>query len=153
VSVAVIRTERGAFKFALLSDKAPKTVENFSSLARKGFYANLKFHRVIPGVLIQGGDPAGDGTGGPGYSIKAEFNGHPFGPGTVGMARTSDPDSAGSQFFVARREMSQWNGQYTAFGQVIEGMDVVDAIQKDDRMLEVTVEDVPRDRVPADLLR
>lgn len=153
VPIAVIKTEKGVIKLVLLRKIAPNHVRNFVALANRGYFNNLLFHRVIPNVIIQTGDPKGDGTGGPGYSIKAEFSDHPYGAGTVGMARTSDPDSAGSQWFIAMREMPQWVHTYTVFGQVLEGMDVVRAIQRGDRMQEVRIDYVPDDKVPAELLK
>jgi len=128
--VAVFETSMGTFKFAFLMDKAPNTCSNFITLANKGFYTNLVFHRVIDGFMIQGGCPKGDGTGGPGYQIKAEFNDTKHVPGVVSMARSSDPNSAGSQFFICVGVASHLDGQYTAFGKVTEGYDVVQKISK-----------------------
>ena len=128
--VAVVETSMGTFKIAFLTDKAPKTCENFVTLAKKGFYNGLCFHRVIAGFMIQGGCPKGDGTGGPGYMIKAEFNDTKHVPGVVSMARASDPNSAGSQFFICIGSPSHLDGQYTAFGKVTEGYDVVEKIGK-----------------------
>lgn len=113
---------------------APNTVANFISLVEKGFYDGLIFHRVIPGFMIQGGDPSGDGSGGPEYSIKGEFSSNGFENnlkherGVISMARTSDPNSAGSQFFIMVEEASSLDGEYAAFGKVVEGMETVDAI-------------------------
>lgn len=113
---------------------APNTVANFISLVEDGFYDGLTFHRVIPGFMIQGGDPAGDGSGGPGYSIAGEFTTNGFENtmkherGVISMARTQDPNSAGSQFFIMVAEASHLDGDYAAFGKVIEGMETVDAI-------------------------
>lgn len=133
--LAVIETNLGTIKFKFLDDKAPGHVKNFVDLAKKGFYDGTRFHRVIPGFMIQGGDPnskSGDrsrmGTGGPGYQVKAEFNDTPHLRGIVSMARSQDPNSAGSQFFICVDAAPFLNGQYTAFGQVVEGMDVVDKI-------------------------
>lgn len=118
----------------LYPEVAPNTVNNFISLIQDGFYDGLIFHRVIPGFMIQGGDPDGNGTGGPGYSIKGEFTSNDFKNelkhkrGVLSMARSQSPDSAGSQFFIMHEESSQLDGDYAAFGQVIEGMDVVDDI-------------------------
>lgn len=133
--VAVIETNLGTIKFKFLSDKAPGHVENFEKLAKKGFYDGTRFHRVIPGFMIQGGDPnsksgnrATMGTGDPGYKIKAEFNDTKHIRGIVSMARSSDPDSAGSQFFICVDDASFLDNKYTAFGQVVSGMDVVDKI-------------------------
>ncbi|MEK7765304.1 MAG: peptidylprolyl isomerase [bacterium] len=153
VKTAVIRTERGTIRFVLLDKIAPRHVENFVALTNKGYYQNLLFHRVLPGVLIQGGDPKGDGTGGPGYAVKAEFSDYPHTAGTVGMARTDDPDSAGSQFFIARKDMPNWNGTYTVFGQVYEGLDVVNAVAAGEHLLDVRIVEVERAKLPQDILR
>ena len=118
---------------------APNTVANFISLVDKGFYDGLIFHRVIPDFMIQGGDPSGTGTGGPEYSIKGEFSSNDFENnlkherGVISMARSSDPDSAGSQFFIMVKESTQLDGEYAAFGKVLEGMETVDAIVGVDR--------------------
>ena len=119
----------------LYPDKAPNTVNNFISLVNSGFYDGLGFHRVIEGFMIQGGDPAGNGTGGPGYSIKGEFAMNGFAKndikhlrGVLSMARAMSPNSAGSQFFIMHKNAAHLDGQYAAFGKVIEGMDVVDGI-------------------------
>ena len=153
VRVTTVRTEHGAFRFVLLDAVAPNTVKNFVKLARTGYYQNLLFHRVIPGTLIQGGDPKGDGTGGPGYTIKAEFSTRPHVPGAVAMARRPDPDSAGSQWYVCLAALPELDGKYTVFGQVFEGLDVCAAVQKGDRMLDVTIAHVKRELVPAEALR
>ena len=131
---AVISTSHGEMTVELWNDVAPKHVENFLKLGREGFYDNLKFHRILPGFMIQGGCPQGDGTGGPGWSVDAEFNDREHQPGTLSMARSSDPNSAGSQFFICltREKCQHLDGEYTAFGQVVEGMDVVDALAKTD---------------------
>ena len=124
----------GVFKAELYPDVAPNTVNNFISLVKKGFYDGLCFHRVISGFMIQGGDPKGTGSGGPGYSIKGEFSANGFRndlsqeKGVLSMARTMAPNSAGSQFFVMHEFSPHLDGQYAAFGKVIEGQDVVDAI-------------------------
>ena len=124
----------GVFKAELYPDVAPNTVNNFISLVKKGFYDGLCFHRVISGFMIQGGDPKGTGSGGPGYSIKGEFSANGFRndlsqeKGVLSMARTMGPNSAGSQFFVMHEFSPHLDGQYAAFGKVIEGQDVVDAI-------------------------
>ena len=123
-------------RIELYPNEAPKTVENFIELAEKGFYNGLTFHRIVPGFVIQGGDPNGDGTGGPGYNIKGEFtqngvkNTIMHTRGVISMARSSHPDSAGSQFFIVLENAHHLNGEYAAFGKVIEGMDVVDSIVK-----------------------
>ena len=123
------------FKAELYPDKAPNTVNNFLSLVKKGYYNGLIFHRVIAGFMIQGGDPNGTGTGGPGYHIPGEFSGNGFAQndikhvrGVLSMARAGHPDSAGSQFFVMHDDANYLDGQYAAFGKVIEGMETVDAI-------------------------
>ena len=118
----------------LYPEVAPNTVNNFVSLVKKGFYDGLIFHRVIPGFMIQGGDPQGVGMGGPGYTIPGEFSGNGFKndlkhtPGVLSMARTMDPDSAGSQFFVMVASAPHLDGQYAAFGKVIEGLETANAI-------------------------
>ena len=131
---AVIATSRGEMTVELWNDVAPKHVENFLKLAGEGFYDNLSFHRILPDFMIQAGCPRGDGTGGPGWSVDAEFNDREHQPGTLSMARSSDPNSAGSQFFICltRERCRHLDGEYTAFGQVVEGMDVVDALAKTD---------------------
>ncbi len=110
-------TSEGKITLDMLPDVAPGHVKNMVALAKIGFYDGLTFHRVIRGFMIQGGCPEGTGTGGPGYHIKAEFNKTPHKPGVLSMARTSDPDSAGSQFFICLEEVPHLDGQYTAFGQ------------------------------------
>lgn len=127
---AIISTEFGDLTVELWNDVAPKHVENFLKLAKSGFYDNLNFHRIIPGFVIQGGCPNGTGTGGPGWSVAAEFNDRQHVPGTLSMARSSDPDSAGSQFFICltREQCQHLDGQYTAFGQVVEGLDIVEKL-------------------------
>lgn len=134
-TIAVIETNLGTIKFKFLNDKAPGHVKNFIDLAKKGFYDGTRFHRVIPGFMIQGGDPnskSGDrsrmGSGDPGYKIKAEFNDTKHIRGIVSMARSSSPDSAGCQFFICVANANFLDNQYTAFGQVTEGLDVVDKI-------------------------
>ncbi len=129
-SVAVVETSIGTFKFKFLEDKAPGTCKNFIDLTNKGFYNGLIFHRIIPNFMIQGGCPDGTGMGGPGYKIAAEFNDVKHAPGIVSMARSQDPNSAGSQFFICTAPVPHLDGQYTAFGEVIEGYDVVDKIGK-----------------------
>lgn len=122
-------------KGELYPDKAPKTVENFEKLANEGFYDGLNFHRVIPGFMIQSGDPAGNGTGGPGYSIPGEFKANGFAQndlkhtrGVLSMARAQDPNSAGSQFFIMHADSPWLDGQYAAFGKVTSGMEGVDHV-------------------------
>jgi peptidylprolyl isomerase/peptidyl-prolyl cis-trans isomerase B (cyclophilin B) len=139
--VAVIRTSRGTIVFKFFPVDAPIAVENFKKLAQKGFYNKLKFHRVVPDFVIQGGDPNGDGTGGPGYTIQDEFNARPHLEGTVAMARTEAPNSAGSQFYICLSTLPQLDGKYTVFGQVTEGLDVIHEIQVGDAIESVTVEE------------
>lgn len=134
--VALIKTYAGDLVVEFWSDVAPKTVENFKKLARQGFYDGTAFHRVIRDFMIQGGDPLTKdpgmesrwGTGDPGYKIKAEFNGRSHQKGVLSMARSQHPDSAGCQFFVVHGDASFLDRQYTAFGQVIKGLDVLDRI-------------------------
>jgi len=121
-------TDQGVIELDLWPDVAPKTVENFVTLAQKGFYNGLTFHRIIPGFMVQGGCPSGTGTGGPGYHIKAEFSQRKHVRGVISMARSSDPDSAGSQFFIMHDDAPHLDGQYTCFGQVTTGLDVVDKL-------------------------
>ncbi len=132
---AIIETNHGKIEFNLLPDLAPETVRNFIKLANSGYYDGTLFHRVIPGFMIQGGDPNTKqpdkskwGQGGPGYSIKAEFSSRSHLSGIVSMARATDPDSAGSQFFIVTTDSTFLNGQYTVFGEVTEGMDVAEKI-------------------------
>ena len=133
--LAVIETTLGDIELELQNDIAPGHVKNFKDLAEKGFYDGTTFHRVIPGFMIQGGDPntksddrSSHGMGGPGYTIKAEFSSTPHTRGVLSMARSQDPDSAGSQFFVVVKDSSFLDNQYTAFGRVTKGMEVVDKI-------------------------
>ena len=127
---ATLQTNRGAITIEFCPDVAPNTVESFMKLARKGFYDGLTFHRIIKGFMMQGGCPKGDGTGGPGYSIDAEFSDRPHTFGSVSMARSRDPNSAGSQFFICFKEAAHLDGQYTLFGQVTEGAEVVREIER-----------------------
>jgi len=120
-------------------EDAPKTVENFVTLTRKGFYNNLTFHRVVPDFVVQGGCPKGDGTGGPGYTVKAEFNKQKHVRGSVAMARSQHPDSAGSQFYITYGTTPHLDGNYTVFGHVVSGMEHVDRIKAGDRMKTVTI--------------
>ena len=136
----VIETSFGNIEFEFFEDKAPGHVKNFKDLAKDEFYDGTIFHRVIPGFMVQGGDPntksddrSTHGTGGPGHTIKAEFNDESHDRGIVSMARSQDPDSAGSQFFVVVKDSGFLDGQYTAFGRVTAGMDVVDKIASSPR--------------------
>ena len=132
--IATITTSEGVIKAELYQNLAPETVNSFASLANNGFYDGLIFHRVIEGFMIQGGDPTGTGMGGPGYQIKGEFNANGFNNnlkhdrGVLSMARAQGMDTAGSQFFIMHQNSPHLDGQYAAFGMVIEGMDVVDKI-------------------------
>ncbi len=133
--VAVLQTNHGNIVLKFFPGKAPGHVENFKKLANDGFYNGTRFHRVIPGFMIQGGDPnsksdnrAMHGMGDPGYKINAEFNDTPHTRGILSMARSQDPNSAGSQFFIVVKDSNFLDGQYTAFGQVVAGMNVADAI-------------------------
>ena len=133
---AIIKTKFGDMEIQFFPDKAPKHVENFVTLAKSGFYNGTIFHRVIPGFMIQGGDPNTKdpnkpetyGMGGPSHRLKAEFNDTPHRRGIVSMARTNDPNSAGSQFFVVVKDSNFLDGQYTVFGEVFRGMEIVDKI-------------------------
>jgi peptidyl-prolyl cis-trans isomerase B (cyclophilin B) len=133
---AIIKTKFGEIEIKLFPDKAPRHVENFTKLAKSGFYNGTIFHRVIPGFMIQGGDPNTKdlnkkelyGMGGPGHSVKAEFNDIPHKRGIVSMARSNDPDSAGSQFFIVVEDSPFLDGKYTVFGQVVKGMGFADKI-------------------------
>ena len=156
---AIVNTNLGNIQFELFSDVAPETVRNFIKLAKSGFYDGTLFHRVIPKFMIQGGDPNTKesdkstwGTGGPGYNIKAEFNSRSHLRGIVSMARSSDPDSAGSQFFIVTSDSTFLDREYTVFGQVVDGMEVADKIVnlprdgndcplQEAKMLQVTISD------------
>jgi len=153
----IVKTSFGNIKFNLLPDIATETVRNFSQLAKSGFYNGTLFHRIIPGFMIQGGDPNTKnsdkstwGQGGPGYNLKAEFNSRSHLRGIVSMARATDPDSAGSQFFIVTSDSTFLDRQYTVFGEVVEGMEVADKIvnlprdgndcpKQEAKMLEVTI--------------
>ena len=143
---AVIQMAKGGrIVIKFYPQDAPLSVANFIKLAKKGFYDGLTFHRVVPGFVAQGGDPNGDGSGGPGYSIKGEFsdngvnNSQTHVKGAVAMARTNDPDSAGSQFYICLEAQPALDGKYAVFGQVVEGMDLVEQIQVGDKMEKVTI--------------
>jgi len=153
----IIKTDFGSIKFSLLPDIAPETVRNFLELAKSGFYNGTLFHRVIPGFMIQGGDPNTKnpdkstwGQGGPGYNLKAEFSSRSHLRGIVSMARANDPDSAGSQFFIVTSDSTFLDKQYTVFGEVVDGIEVADKIvnlprdgndcpEQEVKMLEVTI--------------
>ena len=157
MSSVIIKTNFGNIEFSLLPDIAPETVRNFLQLAKSGFYNETLFHRVIPGFMIQGGDPNTKepdkstwGQGGPGYNLKAEFNSRSHLRGIVSMARANDPDSAGSQFFIVTSDSTFLDKQYTVFGEVIGGMEIADKIvnlprdsndcpKQQAKMLEVTL--------------
>jgi cyclophilin family peptidyl-prolyl cis-trans isomerase len=133
MSTATLQTNKGTIELELFDDDAPKTVENFRSLAEKGFYNGVIFHRVIPDFMVQGGDPTGTGSGGPGYTFEDEFNEHPVARGALAMANAG-PNTNGSQFFIVTADACPWlDGKHTVFGQVTNGMDVVDTISQLDR--------------------
>ncbi len=153
----IIKTNFGSIKFGLLPELAPETTRSFLKLAKSGFYNGTLFHRVIPGFMIQGGDPNTKspdksvwGQGGPGYNLKAEFNSRSHLRGIVSMARAADPDSAGSQFFIVTSDSTFLDKQYTVFGEVIDGMEIADKIvdlprdgndcpEQEAKMLEVII--------------
>jgi len=136
----VITLEKGGeIRLEFYPEDAPKTVENFVALAKKGFYNGLNFHRVVPDFVVQGGCPKGNGTGGPGYMVKAEFNKQKHVRGTLAMARSQSPDSAGSQFYICYGATPHLDGQYTVFGHVVSGMEHVDRIKQGDKMTSVTI--------------
>lgn len=139
---ATIETDKGTLVLELFGAEAPGTVANFTKLARSGFYDGLTFHRVIPNFMIQGGCPKGDGTGGPGYTIKCETAGNPHRHvrGTLSMAHAGK-DTGGSQFFICHSPQPHLDGKHTVFGQVVEGIDVVDAVRAGDHMRQVTISD------------
>jgi len=140
-TTAHIATEKGDITIELFPEHAPGTVANFTKLAGSGFYDGLTFHRVIPNFVIQGGCPKGDGTGGPGYTIKCETKGNPHkhARGSLSMAHAGK-DTGGSQFFICHAAQPHLDGVHTVFGQVTEGLDVVDAIRAGDKMVKVTVD-------------
>lgn len=139
-SQARISTDKGDILFTFYPDDAPVHTAAFIKLAEQGYYDGLTFHRVEPGFVVQGGDPQGDGTGGPGYRLKAEFNARPHLRGTVAMARSSNPDSAGSQFYICLDDARFLDNNYTVFGQMSDGFDALDAIRRGDKMNKVTIE-------------
>jgi peptidyl-prolyl cis-trans isomerase B (cyclophilin B) len=139
---AVITLDNGqTISIEFFPEDAPKTVENFVTLARKGFYNGLTFHRVVPDFVVQGGCPKGNGTGGPGYTVKAEFNKQKHVRGSVAMARSQPPDSAGSQFYITYGATPHLDNNYTVFGKVVSGMEHVDRIMQGDRMTSVAIEE------------
>jgi peptidyl-prolyl cis-trans isomerase B (cyclophilin B) len=130
MSKATMQTNQGTIEIELFDDAAPKTVENFKKLANDGFYNGVIFHRVIPDFMIQGGDPTGTGTGGPGYQFEDEFNDHKVERGALAMANAG-PNTNGSQFFIVTAEATPWlDGKHTVFGKITSGMDVVDTIEQ-----------------------
>jgi peptidyl-prolyl cis-trans isomerase B (cyclophilin B) len=132
----------GVIKLELYPDVAPNHCAAMVDLIQKGYYDGLSFHRVVPGFVVQGGCPKGNGSGGPGYKLKAEFNERPHLTGTLAMARTPDPDSAGSQFYICLAPQPGLDREYTVFGQTTEGMDLVKQVRQGDKMVKVTVEGV-----------
>jgi cyclophilin family peptidyl-prolyl cis-trans isomerase len=143
MSSATLHTSNGAVEVELFDADAPKTVENFRKLAGDGFYDGVIFHRVIPDFMVQGGDPAGTGSGGPGYTFEDEFNDHPVARGALAMANAG-PNTNGSQFFIVTADACPWlDGKHTVFGRVTNGMDVVDAISQ----VETEAGDRPRETI------
>ena len=143
MSAATLHTNHGPIAIELYDDDAPKTVDNFVGLARKGFYDGVIFHRIIPDFMIQGGDPTGTGSGGPGYTFQDEVNDHSVARGALAMANAG-PNTNGSQFFIVTADACPWlDGKHTVFGRVTDGMNVVDAISA----LETDARDRPRDDV------
>ena len=142
---AIIEMAAGKIVVELYEKDAPGTVANFVKLAKQGFYNGVGFHRIVPGFVVQGGDPKGDGTGGPGYTIKDEVNARKHLTGTVAMAKTAAPNSAGSQFYITLAPQPSLDSGYTVFGQVVEGMDdVVRKIKHGDIMKKVTIVEAAR---------
>lgn len=141
--VIKISTEKGDMVLELFPDVAPKHVESMLTLIKKDFYNGLNFHRVVPGFVIQGGCPQGTGTGGPGYKIDAEFNSRKHLKGTLAMARSSDPNSAGSQFYICLENIPHLDNQYTVFGQLVKGHEVPELIKQGDKMKIEIVQDMP----------
>ena len=143
MTTATLHTSEGPIEVELFRDEAPKTVDNFVELGGKGFYDGVVFHRVIPDFMIQGGDPTGTGSGGPGYQFEDEFNDHKVVRGALAMANAG-PNTNGSQFFIVTADACPWlDGKHTVFGRVTSGMDVVDAISQ----IETGPGDRPRDEV------
>ena len=146
MSAATLHTSQGAVEVELFDADAPKTVENFRKLAGDGFYDGVIFHRVIPDFMVQGGDPTGTGSGGPGYTFEDEFNDHPVARGALAMANAG-PNTNGSQFFIVTADACPWlDGKHTVFGQVTDGMAVVDAISQ----AETEAGDRPRETISID---
>jgi cyclophilin family peptidyl-prolyl cis-trans isomerase len=139
-AVVVIATARGKMKYRFYTNDAPKTAARIAELIQTGFYNGLTFHRVVPGFVVQGGDPTGTGAGGSGTKLKAEFNARKHVAGAVAMARSQSPDSADSQFYITLGTHPHLDNQYTVFGQIIEGQEVASQLQQGDRMTSVTIE-------------
>ena len=150
--VAVLETDKGTIRIKLLPDIAPQTVNSFVFLTRQGYFDGVTFHRVLPGFVAQGGDPTGTGRGGPGYRLPDEFSDRPIDKGTVAMANTGQPNSGGSQFFITYSRQPDLDGKYTVFGEVTEGMDVVEKLTPrdprtnpnappGDRIIKATIEE------------
>ena len=137
---ATIETNKGDLVLELFAREVPRTVDNFVTLARDGFYDGLTFHRVIPGFMAQGGCPKGDGTGGPGYQFADEITHHKHGTGALSMAN-SGPNTNGSQFFITYAPQPHLDGKHTVFGQLMEGMDVLESLENGDVMISVTIHD------------
>ena len=142
VKKVIMETEKGTLTIELFDKEAPGTVKNFTDLIEKGFYAGLKFHRIIPGFVAQGGCPSGNGAGGPGYTIPCETKGNPRKHlrGSLSMAHRG-PNTGGSQFFIVYEPQPHLDGLHTVFGQVTEGMEIVDDLRQGDKMIKVTVEE------------
>ena len=136
---AEIHTSKGVMKLNFYEEDAPGTVENFIKLSKSGFYDGLTFHRVIPGFMAQGGDPEGTGMGNAGFKLKAEFNDKKHVRGTLAMARSSDPDSASCQFYICYGPQPHLDGQYTVFGQVTSGMELIDGVKNGTIMKKLSI--------------
>ena len=136
---AILETDRGLLTIELFPDTAPKTVTRFTELVKRGFYNGLSFYRVLPKFLVQTGDPSGEGTGGSGQNLPAEFNERKHVVGTVGMARRHDPDSADSQFYICLEPQPFLDGKYTVFGQVIDGLETLSKIQERDTVRKLSL--------------
>lgn len=139
-ATAVIKTDKGVIKYKFYPKDAPNTVKRISDLIQQGFYNGLTFHRVVPGFVVQGGDPTGTGGGGTGVKLKLEVNKRRHSEGAVAMARAQDPDSADCQFYITLGVQPHLDSGYTVFGQVVEGQDVVRKLQMGDKMTSVTIE-------------